>query len=152
MDEEQYKKIKKATSRLTANSGYHGQTEDVFHDMILRTLENPEHKSTCKQMFIDWLRKNGRKNRRGTITEKVNLSDPTQFLNSLPMNDEKELYDFEKYINDLKRENRIIIVLRFFWDFKEKEIAFCLGVSESWISVKLREILPLIKKSPYVQK
>lgn len=158
-DEKAIRKFLNRAKFVSKKYGYSDEAEDISSEVMLRYVKNPDSKSTVEQVVIDYIRQNGRRTRGGA--HRISLREcehPDDFenLSSLcvgPGSTRDNYESFERYLKCLEKEDRVIAVLKYVWDFTGQEIGYCFGVAESRVSQKLKKIQKRISQTlPRAQK
>ena len=106
-------------------------------------------KATMEQLYTDYLRSvaGDVRHPNSMMNKTSHYGDMVEIENMLPNHPTgAEACDFGAMIQTTKGEERAMLVLKYQWDLTEKEIGYCLGVSEGRISQRLTEIKKKLKK------
>lgn len=118
--------------------------DDFVQDTAMRWFDGRSVDTPYQHLLADYYRRHGRRARQN--------KDPTDALRNpvygfkfanLKSEDKEERREdprITKLIKSLTQQQRTIIVLKFSWDFTNREIAHVMGVTESRISMILKEI------------
>jgi hypothetical protein len=164
-DSELRKKVERLRVFAKVN-GCDDQTSDDFSQNCAELWLSGKRdlKTNFSWLLTDYLRLNGRKTRKGKLqtdallgaahfeseSELQNVvlkyikghSEPTRGLQLLP----------EKFLSSLNTIERLTIILRFVWEFKNVQIAYCLGVTDSRVAQIVGEALTTLRKKRHVRE
>lgn len=117
--------------------GFMEQAEDIAQSVMLKYSEGLGQHQAVEHAVIDEVRKRfGRSEK-----DRENKSREISLLEEVAcFPDVEDQFDVHWAINKLEDMDRVIVCLRLLWGLSGKEIGYCLGVSESRISQRLREI------------
>lgn len=152
--DENDKKIVLTAERLRAWAYSHMNlqlVEDFVQDCAILWFEGRSVGVPFQYLLTDYLRSNGHKNKKGNIPDDAMRSAihgiKFEKLNS-PYKLEKKKQDprVAKLLKVLDRDQRIVVILMFCWDFTQREVAHVLGVDEARVSQILKKIRLKAKK------
>jgi RNA polymerase sigma factor (sigma-70 family) len=141
-DKEVIKILTKSAYRVAGSYGRTEMAEDFIQEMFIQYHNG--RKATVSQLFIDYLRSECGSTRpdKNIRASTYNLKNPgpmTEEAMNVPIEQEQN-NDFKELTEKLKGEYRTISILYYQWGFTLKEIGHTLGLSESRISQKFKEI------------
>lgn len=135
--------ISSRAQMLACKFGYSDFKEDISQEVLTGFLAKESHQ-TVEQSVIDWMRKNGKRTRRGLKNPNFN----TTRLVQAPFKDQNPgiaFKEFDSYLKRLDNRDRCIAVLRYVWGFDTHEIAYCFGFTPSMVSKRIKVIHQKIK-------
>lgn len=143
MDDATIRKLSRRAQYVARKYWHPDEAEDIAQSVLLSYLKNPESKQTVEQVVIDYLRQNGGRTRGGA--HRICLLDGHHSDEEIDLfvfdksarSSGEQLSGFERYLVGFETKDRCIAVLRYVWGLTEKEIGFCLGLTESRISQRL---------------
>lgn len=152
MNEAAAKKIYSRARFVAIKYGHTQEAEDIAQSVLLQFIKNPKSKQTVEHAVIDYLRQNDwksrGKSRRFCLFNRAQQDDRFE-IESIPAvfgSNGHGHESFERYLNCLKTEDRIITVLRYKWSLSESEIGYCFGISDSRVCQRIKSIHKRIQK------
>ena len=141
---ELYGRIRKTSQRKIRNKQ---DAEDIFQEVVLSYIKKPDSKQTIDQAIIDASRCYGLTERRcgsdalASIRRQKGRSMVEIENRNFSQCPQDDLLNFESSLFSLKKAERIIIILKYKYGFRGKEISYLFNVTESRIAQILKEVL-----------
>jgi len=152
MNDEEAAKLRKRAILSATRKGLAEQSEDLAHDSIVRWLEGKGQHQTVEQSIIDSFRGTRRKRDaaspqyRRVEARDDDTMDDLENIPGAPIDRDTDS-DFERIIQPLEQNDRIVMVLLYVWGLKLNEIGHCFGISESRVSQRIRGIQERISQT-----
>lgn len=126
--------------------GFKEESSDLASLAYETYLKKGNTKQNFKYAIIDAIRRDGWGNRdniqRDVLKSAVHSKCEISYKSNFGV-----LNDIEIHLKFLKREERVIFILRYYWSLTESEIGYVLGVSESRICQKLKQIHKILDEN-----
>lgn len=152
VDYAEYRRLRDRVAFIARRSGQLQESEDFTHEILLQRYRGVGKHQTVDQSYIDALRRigwgtrGGRSGYSGYVHSLDSCQDSKTFRSeiantatNIPFSTDI-LSDFKVLIEGLPQILRVITILIYVWGFTEKEVGHCLGVSDSRVSQRLREV------------
>jgi len=149
MDEKKIAKLRNLAFKKISTKKFvtKEEREDFAQDFVMRYLEGKSQKQDMRYAVIDYFRRVHPFSRTKEQTKKKYPNDLHDFKKLelsplIPAKAERPdlKMDAIRILNELTREDRILFVLRYYFEFSFPELSFIFGVSENFLHKKIKVI------------
>lgn len=145
MTDDEIKKFREKAIYSARKCGFGEHAEDIAREVVAKFTSGKGRHQTVDQAVIDIARRIGGDSRSLGSKQKRNLNlffEPLDGIENSLFHGvtQSHQFDYPRIIDRLKSIDRAIVVLMYEWGFKQREIAYCFGVTEARICHMLRKL------------
>lgn len=135
MEEQVAQGIYRKAVNYARRIGFSEHAEDLAQDVLLKYTQGKGQHQTVEFAIIDAIRSrfDDRRRKSEKPKEQAFISEPVS-----PAHSVEEDVGFAYLLDKMDREDRIMACLKYMFDFTEKEIGLCFGISEGRVCQKLK--------------